>query len=155
MTKPEVRELARSFELPVSEKPDSHEICFVPGNDYTAFLDAYQAEQGEPLPSRDGELVDTSGKVLAKHTGVHHFTVGQRKGLGVSAPNPLYVLKIDSTENRVTVGSEPDLWGSTARVREVNWIALDDPAIGAPLRAEVRIRYRHTPPLATVTPQPE
>ena len=150
MTKAEVRELARGFELPVSEKPDSQEICFVPGDDYKAFLTAYQKDQGQPVPSRDGELVDTAGKVLAHHSGIHNFTVGQRKGLGVSSPNPLYVLKMDAAENRVTVGPESDLWGSTAQLRDVNWIAFDAPA--APVRAEVRIRYRHTPAQATITP---
>ncbi len=150
MTKAEVRDLARQFQLPVAEKPDSQEICFVPGDDYKAFLTAYQKDQGQPLPAREGELVDTSGKVLARHSGIHNFTVGQRKGLGVSSPNPLYVLKMDAVENRVTVGPESDLWGNVAEVRDVNWIAFDQPA--APVRAEVRIRYRHTPAPATITP---
>ncbi len=149
MTKPEVRELARQFDLPVAEKPDSQEICFVPGDDYKAFLNAYQKDQGAPLPERDGELVDTHGNVLAHHSGIHNFTVGQRKGLGVSSPNPLYVLKMDAVENRVTVGAESELWGTKAQVRDMNWIAFDTP--GAPVRAEVRIRYRHTPAPATIT----
>jgi tRNA-specific 2-thiouridylase len=136
--------------LSVAEKPDSQEICFVPGDDYKAFLDAYQQDRGEPLPAREGEMVDTSGKVLARHSGIHNFTVGQRKGLGLSSPNPLYVLKLDAMENRVTVGSEPELWGNVAPVRDVNWIAFDTPS--EPVRAEVRIRYRHTPAPATITP---
>lgn len=153
MNKSEVRELARRYNLPVSEKPDSHEICFVPGDDYKAFIDAYQTEQGLPLPSHDGEMVDSTGKVVGRHTGIHNFTVGQRKGLGVTSPNPLYVLQTDPAENRVTIGPESELWSATARVRDVNWIAFDAPS--QPVRAEVRIRYRHTPAPATVTALPD
>jgi tRNA-specific 2-thiouridylase len=150
MTKSEVRELARGFGLPVAEKPDSTEICFVPSNDYTGFLRAYQDERGQTLSGRAGELVDTAGRVLAQHNGVENFTIGQRKGLGVATGSPLYVVNINAAERRVTVGSEDDLWGRTAQVERVNWIAWESPR--EPVRAEVRIRYRHTPAPATVTP---
>jgi tRNA-specific 2-thiouridylase len=150
MSKTEVRELARGMNLPVAEKPDSHEICFVPGDDYKAFLNAYEHEQGRDLPERYGEMVDTAGRVVGRHAGVQNFTVGQRKGLGVATGSPLYVLKLDPASNRVTVGAEDDLWSTNAAVERINWIAWESPA--EPFRAEVKIRYRHTPAPATVTP---
>jgi tRNA-specific 2-thiouridylase len=150
MTKERVRELARSLHLPVADKPDSQEICFVPGDDYKNFLSAYQAEQGHPLIPSEGEMVDTEGHVVAHHGGVHNFTVGQRKGLGVATGSPLYVLKLDAAANRVTVGGESELMSASAEIERVNWIAWEQPA--EPFRAEVKIRYRHTPFPATVTP---
>src|SRR5215470_8105634 len=93
MTKPEVRELARAHGLALAEKPDSQEICFVPGGDYKRFLDAYLEEQGESLPDTSGELITTDGQVVGEHTGIHNFTVGQRKGLGIATGSPLYVIQ--------------------------------------------------------------
>ena len=98
MTKPEVRELARQHGLALAEKPDSQEICFVPGGDYKRFIDAYLAEQGEALPDTAGELVTTNGEVIGEHAGIHNFTVGQRKGLGVATGSPLYVIQISGAE---------------------------------------------------------
>ncbi len=89
MTKPQVRELARRYGLALAEKPDSQEICFVPGGDYKNFLDAYLAERGDALPDTSGELVTTNGEVIGEHAGIHNFTVGQRKGLGVATGSPL------------------------------------------------------------------
>ena len=94
MRKSEVRELARQHGLALAEKPDSQEICFVPGGDYKQFIDAYLAEQGESPPDTSGELVTTNGEVIGTHAGIHNFTVGQRKGLGVATGTPLYVLEI-------------------------------------------------------------
>src|ERR1041385_8302353 len=94
LLKPEVREIARQHGLALANKPDSQEICFVPGGDYKKFLDAYLAEQGESLADTSGELVTTNGEVVGEHNGIHKFTVGQRKGLGVATGNPLYVLEI-------------------------------------------------------------
>src|SRR5580704_12538444 len=91
MTKPEVREVARQHGLALADKPDSQEICFIPGGDYKQFLTAYLEEQGQPMPETDGELVTTSGAVLGHHQGISNFTVGQRKGLKVASPSPLYV----------------------------------------------------------------
>ena len=105
MTKPQVRDLARAHGLASAEKPDSQEICFVPGGDYKRFIDAYLADQGETLPDTAGELVTTSGEVIGEHPGIHNFTVGQRKGLGVASPSPLYVLQIDPASHRVTVAN--------------------------------------------------
>src|SRR5207237_8915079 len=93
LRKPEVRELAHRYGLApaMAEKPDSQEICFIPGGDYKQFIDAYLAEQGETSPEAEGEVVTTSGEVIGHHGGIHNFTVGQRKGLGVATGSPLYV----------------------------------------------------------------
>ena len=91
-TKPQVRELARELGLPVAAKPDSQEICFVPNGDYAAFIDAYFRERGIAPEKTQGEIRDTEGRVLGEHAGVHHFTVGQRRGLRVAAGEPLYVI---------------------------------------------------------------
>src|SRR6185369_11940691 len=126
MTKPEVRELARQHALVIAEKPDSQEICFVPGGDYKKFIDAYLAEQGEALPDTAGELVTTSGEVVGQHAGIHNFTVGQRKGLGVATGNPLYVLEIKGDKRQVVVGTGEELLSKTMRVKDLNWIAIPD-----------------------------
>lgn len=150
LRKPEVRELARSLGIPVAEKSDSQEICFVPNGDYAAFLDAYFKEQGmERSPTR-GEIVTTEGKVLGEHSGVHHYTVGQRKGLGVAVGEPLYVLATDTSAQRVIVGRNDDLLRGEFEAANVNWISIAPP--GEPVRAEVRIRNKHVPAPATVEP---
>src|SRR5256885_16694674 len=113
MTKPEVRELARKHGLALAEKPDSQEICFVPGGDYKKFLDAYLAEQGDSLPDTAGELVTTDGRVIGEHSGIHNFTVGQRKGLGVATGSPLYVLQIKGDKRQVIVGEPKNLYSQT------------------------------------------
>src|SRR2546430_12510723 len=109
MTKPEVRELGRTYGLALAEKPDSQEICFVPGGDYKKFIDAYLAEQGDSLPDTAGELVTTNGRVIGEHTGIHNFTVGQRKGLGVATGSPLYVLQIKGETRQVVVRGADNL----------------------------------------------
>lgn len=150
LRKPEVRELARSLGIPVAEKSDSQEICFVPNGDYAAFLDAYFKEQGmERSPTR-GEIVTTEGKVLGEHSGVHHYTVGQRKGLGVAVGEPLYVIATDTSAQRVIVGRNDDLLRGEFEAANVNWISIAPP--GEPVRAEVRIRNKHVPAPATVEP---
>jgi tRNA-specific 2-thiouridylase len=123
MTKVEVRARARQYSLALAEKPDSQEICFVPGGDYKNFLDAYLAEQGESLPDTAGELVTTSGKVIGEHNGIHNFTVGQRKGLGVATGSPLYVIQINGDSRQVVVGNQEDLYSRTLRTRDVNLIS--------------------------------
>src|SRR5215475_2374430 len=126
MTKPAVRELARKHGLALAEKPDSQEICFVPGGDYKRFLDAYLAEQGDALPDTSGELVTTDGRVLGEHSGIHNFTVGQRKGLGVATGSPLYVLQIKGDSRQVVVGGNDDLLSRKLVAHQVNWISLTD-----------------------------
>jgi tRNA-specific 2-thiouridylase len=143
MTKPEVRELARKHGLALAAKPDSQEICFVPGGDYKQFIDAYLAERGGALPDTEGELVTTSGEVLGEHSGIHNFTVGQRKGLGVATGSPLYVIQINGAERQVVVGGEENLYSRTLRTRRVNLIAVDD--LREPMRVVVKIRHRHEP----------
>lgn len=139
--KPAVRELARKYGLALADKPDSHEICFVPGGDYKRFIEAYLAEQGQSMPETAGALVGAEGEVRGKHTGIQNFTVGQRKGLGISSPDPLYVLSIDPVKHQVKVGPEKKLLRTTLRARRLNWISIED--IDQPLRVEVKIRYRH------------
>jgi tRNA-uridine 2-sulfurtransferase len=148
MTKPQVRDLARQHGLALAEKPDSQEICFVPGGDYKRFIDAYLADQGEALPDTAGELVTTSGEVIGEHHGIHNFTVGQRKGLGVATGSPLYVIQISGANKQVIVGGEENLYSRTLRARRVNLIAVDD--LHEPMRVTVKIRHRHEPALALI-----
>jgi tRNA-specific 2-thiouridylase len=150
MTKPEVREVARQRGLALAEKPDSQEICFIPGGDYKQFLTAYLEEQGQALPETAGELLSSSGEVLGRHDGIFNFTVGQRKGLGVSSPTPLYVLQIDPASHRVTVGADEELATRTLRARRLNWISIPD--LIAPMRVRIKIRHRHEPAWATLEP---
>jgi tRNA-uridine 2-sulfurtransferase len=148
MTKPEVRELARKHGLALAEKPDSQEICFVPGGDYKRFINAYLAESGEALPDTAGELVTTSGEVIGEHGGVHNFTVGQRKGLGVATGSPLYVIQINGAEKHVIVGGEEHLYSRTLRAKRINLISIDD--LCEPIRVTVKIRHRHEPAPAII-----
>jgi tRNA-specific 2-thiouridylase len=149
-TKPQVRDLARELGLPVAEKPDSQEICFVPNGDYAAFIDAYFAEQGLAAERTRGEIVDTQGRVLGEHDGVHHFTVGQRKGLRIAGPEPLYVIATSTADRRVVVGRNDDLLRARLSAKDVNWISI--PPITAPVRAEVKIRNKHAAAPATISP---
>jgi tRNA-specific 2-thiouridylase len=150
LTKPEVREIARTHGLALAEKPDSQEICFIPGGDYKQFLAAYLEEQGERVPETAGELVNSDGKVLARHDGIFNFTVGQRKGLGVSSPSPLYVLQIDPASHRVTVGADAELASHILRAGSLNWISI--PALTESMRVRIKIRHRHEPAWATLEP---
>ena len=148
MTKPEVRELARKHGLALAEKPDSQEICFVPGGDYKKFLDAYLAEQGDSLPDTAGELVTTDGRVIGEHSGIHNFTVGQRKGLGVATGSPLYVLQIKGDKHQVVVGDQENLYSCTLLTKRTNLISTDD--LREPMRVSVKIRHRHEPAFAMI-----
>jgi tRNA-specific 2-thiouridylase len=150
MSKPEVRDVARSRQLPVAEKAESQEICFVPDGDYAGFIDRYLEAENETgrLPG-EGEVTNTRGEVLSRHTGIHRYTVGQRRGLGISSERPLYVISIDAGRNRVVVGSQEELLREEFMAAGTNWIAFDEP--NAPVRAEVRVRYRHEAAPATIT----
>ena len=150
LTKPEVRALARRHGLRLAEKPDSQEICFIPGGDYKRFLAAYLEEQGVPFPETAGELVASNGELLGRHEGIFNFTVGQRKGLGVASPSPLYVLNIDPASHRVTVGADAELATRSLRARRLNWISI--PELTAPMRVRIKIRHRHEPAWATLEP---
>jgi tRNA-uridine 2-sulfurtransferase len=148
MNKPQVRELAHKHGLAIAEKPDSQEICFVPGGDYKRFIDAYLAEKGESLPDTAGELVTTDGSVIGEHGGIHNFTVGQRKGLGVATGSPLYVIQISGANKQVIVGGDQHLYSQTLRARRTNLISVDD--LHEPMRASVKIRHRHEPAPALI-----
>jgi len=148
MSKPQVRELARQHGLALAEKPDSQEICFVPGGDYKVFLDAYLAERGESIPDTAGQLVFTDGEVIGEHNGIHNFTVGQRKGLGVATGTPLYVIQIKGDARQVVVGGSDQLYSRTLRVHRANLIAVQD--LAEPMRVTVKIRHRHEAAPATI-----
>jgi tRNA-specific 2-thiouridylase len=148
LTKPEVRGLARQHGLALAEKPDSQEICFVPGGDYKRFLDAYLEEQGESLPDTAGELVTSNGQVIGEHHGIHNFTIGQRKGLGVATGSPLYVIQIKGDTRQVVVGDNEELYSRTLRMHRVNLISVSD--LDAPMRVSVKIRHRHEPAHAII-----
>jgi len=150
ITKPAVRAAARTAGLALSEKPDSQEICFIPGGDYKQFLTAYLEEQGRQIPETAGDLVASDGHVIGHHDGIFNFTVGQRKGLGVSSPSPLYVLNIDPASHRVTVGADEELATRTLRARRLNWISI--PSLTGPMRVQIKIRHRHEPAWATLEP---
>ena len=150
LTKDEVRVLARRANLPVAEKPDSMELCFVPNGNYAQFIHAYSLERGTSLSDAEGEIVNESGEVIGHHNGVHNFTIGQRKGLGFAAGKPLYVLSIDPQNNRVVVGEDEALRKQTFQVEAVNWVSIARPSQA--FRAAVKIRHKHEPAPATVEP---
>ncbi len=154
MRKPAVREMAAEHGLALAQKPDSQEICFIPGGDYKAFLDAYLDEQGREMPVTAGELVTTSGEVVGHHDGIHNFTVGQRKGLhksmDINTPDPLYVIQIKGGERQVVVGTQDNLLTTEFLANRLNWISI--PALTEPMRVQIKIRHRHEPAWATLAP---
>lgn len=149
-TKPQVREIARSLGVPIAEKRDSQEICFVPNGDYAAFIDGYFKEQGIEREQTRGEIVDAAGKKLGEHTGVHHFTVGQRKGIGIAAPEPLYVIATEPATQRVIVGNNSLLQKTELIAANVNWVSIA--GIETPRRATVKIRNKHEAASAVLHP---
>ncbi len=145
--KDEVRSLAREANLPVAEKPDSVEICFVPDNDHARLV-----RERRPQRQSAGVFVDTAGNVLAEHDGIERFTVGQRKGLGYAAGSRRYVLEIVPETNTVVLGDRDELLAPGLLAAKVNWL-IDEPA--APLECVAKIRYRHRGAAATVTALPD
>jgi len=154
MEKEEVRDIARSAKLYTAEKQESQEICFVPDGKYSEFIDRYLAHENrvDEMPA-GGDIVTTAGGVVGKHTGIHRYTIGQRRGLGIAHETPLYVTQIERAKNRIVVGDDTDLDKTEFTARDVNWIAFDTPT--EPVRAEVRIRYRHDPAPATIHALPD
>ena len=140
-----VRQLARERDLPVADKAESQEICFVPDGDYATFV-----ERQAPPAERAGAIVDAAGRELGRHRGIHGFTVGQRRGLGLTSPRPLYVLAVQPERRTIVVGEEGALFGDRLVARDVNWLSTAEPS--APRPAHVRIRYRHEEAPATVHP---
>ncbi len=149
LTKPEVRAHARALGLATAEKPESQELCFVPDGDTAAAVERLRPGAA----AGPGEIVDEAGRVLGRHNGIHHFTVGQRRGIGVSSPAPLYVKALDAANNRVRVSGQAGLDASAGRVERSSWISGAAPR-GA-FAAQVRIRYRHEGAPARVTPRPD
>jgi tRNA-specific 2-thiouridylase len=145
LTKAEVRAHAERVGLPVAQKPDSHEICFVPDGDAAGFVERH-LDQGP----RGGAIVDSGGRQIGRHGGVHRFTIGQRKGIGVSTGTPMYVVRLDAADARVVVGPREELGRSAFTAVGVNWIAGSPP--DEPTRVTARIRHRHQDAPATVTP---
>jgi tRNA-specific 2-thiouridylase len=153
MQKPAVRQLAAEAGLALAAKPDSQEICFIPGGDYAAFLAAYLDEEGEEMPDLAGELVTAGGEVVGHHAGIQSFTVGQRKGLGQLThgggnQGPQYVLAIHPDSHRVTVGNDDELLSRELFAEALNWVSA--PGIAGEMRVRVKIRHRHEPAWATL-----
>ncbi len=145
LEKAEVRRLAREAALPVADKAESQEICFVPDGDYAGFV-----ERTAPAADRSGPIRDRAGHELGRHGGVHRFTVGQRRGLGLTSARPLYVLRVEPASRAVVVGGEEDLLEDRLVARDVNWLSVPEPT--GPFRARARIRYRHAEAEAEVRP---
>ena len=143
--KTEIRRIAESFGLPTASRPDSQDLCFLAGEDYRGFLQRNAAEMLRP-----GEIVTRDGQVVGHHNGLPNYTIGQRKGLGVASPVPLYVLGKDSATNTVIVGAQDELGMSELTTKDVNWIRGEAPT--EPFRAEVKIRYTARPAWAWITP---
>ena len=143
MGKDETRALARRFELPVAEKRDSQDICFVPGGHYAALVEKLRPEAAEP-----GDIVDLGGTVLGRHRGIVHFTVGQRKGLGVAGAEPLFVVRLEPEARRVVVGPRAALGARRVALAGVNWLGADKPQAG--LRCAVKLRSAQAPVAATL-----
>jgi tRNA-specific 2-thiouridylase len=151
MTKTEVRRVARMLRLETSNKPESQEICFVPDGDYARFVEGYaRSEMKVDLGSGpSGPIMTTSGAQLGEHAGLHHYTIGQRRGIGISSSQPLYVVKIDVPRNELVVGNREELYSRSLVASGVNWVAIDRPQ--EQVRAGVRIRYRSAEAPARVT----
>ncbi len=143
-TKAETRRIATQFQLKTADKPESQDLCLIEKHgSMQAFLDNYITPQA-------GDIVDLEGKVLGKHAGVHHYTIGQRKGLGIAAAQPLYVVGLDAVRNRVIVGDRTSTSQSECTVQRVNWVSI--PEATTPIRAEVQVRYRSQAVPVTVIP---
>jgi tRNA-specific 2-thiouridylase len=146
-TKTETRRMAAEFGLHTAEKPESQDLCLIEAHgSMRTFLDQY-------LTPRTGEIVDRSGRVLGQHDGVHHYTIGQRKGIGIAADRPLYVIGLDAGKNQVIVGDRTDAQTPEFTAQRVNWVSIAAPTM--PIQAEVQIRYRSQPVPATIVPLPD
>jgi tRNA-specific 2-thiouridylase len=146
LTKEEVMKIATELGLPSINRLDSQEICFIPDNDHAAFVEKYTVESDRPGPIRD-----ETGRTLGQHRGIASYTVGQRKGLGIAAAEPLYVTAIESERNTVIVGTKEQTYGTELIADNLNWIAITAPE--HPIKVKAKLRYRHTAAEATVIPQ--
>ncbi len=132
MQKSEVRALAQELGIPVAQKAESHEICFVPNGDYARFVESYLEQTSAAEPQESGEIVTTGGKVLGEHAGIHHYTIGQRRGLGIAVGSPVYVVEIQPAGRRVVVGPREQLLRKRFHARALNWISIAELARTAP-----------------------
>jgi tRNA-specific 2-thiouridylase len=148
LTKDRVRESASELDIPVAPRPESREICFIPDDDYPRFLKDYIPRTAEP-----GPILDARGNVLGRHQGIMFYTIGQRRGLGIAAEEPLYVTAIKPERNAVVVGTREQTYGSELIATDLNWIAIASPE--HPIKVRARVRYRHPEAEATVTPLDE
>lgn len=154
MQKEEVRDIARDANLYTAEKQESQEICFVPDGKYSEFIDRYLEHEGRSAEApAGGEIVNTAGETVGTHTGIHRYTVGQRRGIGIAHEKPLYVVQIERAKNQIIVGDADDLDSIEFTAKGVNWVAFDEPA--EPVRANVKVRYRHEPAPATIHALPD
>jgi tRNA-specific 2-thiouridylase len=149
MLKSEVREIAREANLYTAEKHESQEICFVPDGDYSGFIDRYleHEDRAAEIPA-EGAIVNAKGEKLGSHAGIHRYTIGQRRGLGIAHEKPLYVVQIERLKNQIVVGEKDELEQTEFVAKGVNWVAFETPA--QPVRAAVKVRYRHEPAAATI-----
>ncbi len=153
LEKEQVRQIARRYGRPVADKAESQEICFIPDGDYAAFVERHHDEilgPGASKPFSAGKIVDTEGRKLGIHPGIHHYTIGQRRGLGIAYSSPLYVLELRPEDNTVVVGERSQLGGRRCTVARPNWISI--PNLSEPLRVHAKIRSRHRAAPATLTP---
>ena len=153
MVKSEVRALADELRLPVAQKPESREICFVPNGDYARFVERYVEDRGDDLVGTCGDLVSEDGKILGRHHGIHHYTIGQRKGLGVAFGQPMYVTRIESASGQVFVGKNSSVMQKSFNVRNTNWISV--PRLDKVTRFETKIRHQSPTAWAVVSPSTE
>ena len=144
-SKDEVREIARKAGLLVANKPDSQEICFVPDDDYAKYIEEHNG------PSKPGKFVDKDGKVLGEHKGLIHYTIGKRKGLGLSLGKPAFVQKLDIDKNEVVLGDNEDLFKSTVVANDINFMPFEN--LTAPMRCQAKIRYNQRPENCTISLQ--
>jgi tRNA-specific 2-thiouridylase len=144
-SKPEVRELARRFNLPVASRADSQDLCFLARDDYRAFLSRHAPQAGQP-----GPILDPQGRVVGRHQGLAYYTIGQRKGLGIASPEPLYVIEKDLRSNTLVVGPQASLGSSALTAGGVNWVSGGPPE--GPLRVQAKIRYKASEAWATLDP---
>ena len=164
MAKQEVRDIAEAAGLPTAQKPESQEICFIPDGNYSRFIDRYLDEQKtlpQPLVQIEGykkapapapgNIVTTAGKIVGQHTGIHRYTVGQRRGIGISSPEPLYVVKVDAEKNQVVVGSPDNLLKHEMIVTRPNWIGIEK--LSEPMPVTVKIRSRAEEAAAIISPR--
>ena len=149
MLKSEVRDIARDADLYVADKQESQEICFVPDGNYSGFIDRFlEHEDREDEIPAGGEIVNAKGEKIGEHTGIHRYTIGQRRGLGIAHEKPLYVVQIERAKNQIIAGEKEELNSYEFTAKGVNWVAFDEPT--EPVRANVKVRYRHEPAPATI-----